>query len=120
MSVQGTGPRSGRRVSITGRMIVALAVAVAALCLGSVTASAQDEPAAVPLTPHGSFFSRFETRRNYSPGALTDSDFDIRDTAAEALFSLTESSFDYDPAGPPDERMRVVEQFLGTPPADAG
>ena len=59
-------------------------------------------------------FSSRELHRRVMAVVLTDADFDIRDAAAEALLSLTESDCDYDPNGPPHERMRVVERILGS------
>ena len=47
--------------------------------------------------------------------ALTDADFDLRDAASEALYSLTESSWGYDPEDPPEKRFAAVEKILGGP-----
>lgn len=47
--------------------------------------------------------------------ALTDADFDIRDAASEALYSLTESSCGYAPEDRPKKRFAVVEKILGRP-----
>ncbi len=59
-------------------------------------------------------FASRELHRRVMAVALTDSDFDIRDAAAEALLSLTESACDYDPTDPPHDRLRVVERILGS------
>ncbi len=54
-------------------------------------------------------------RRRVLAVALTDADFDIRDAASEALYSMTESSCGYAPEDPPEKRSAAVEKILGRP-----
>ncbi len=77
-------PRNAQNPRLAGTIGMALAALLAAtFATAPRPATAQDAAAAPLLTPHGSFFSRFETRRNYSL-APSGSDF-VRYRARLAL-----------------------------------
>lgn len=57
-------------------------------------------------------FSSGKLRRGVLATALTDDEFEIRDAANEALFSLEGDSRGYDPEAPAEERAAAVKEIL--------